>query len=270
MVPGNRESTDRSVAYYDEIAADYDRQLLERPADRLARQAFQELVGRYVPRASTILDFGCGTGIDAEWYVRNGYDVLAFDQSEQMVARLRDRCRTAMSSGRLKSTVAPFASFESVLNQWPSADALVSNFAVMNMVEDPRRLFEIFARSAKTPAWLMISLVNPMHRRYLARASWWRNTLTRRPGESRFRISTHYDAVAHFPSDLVAAAKGFDLLGVGYAGRYVRYIDLSAAPSRDMWWSLDGAMPSGIERMVWSSPAVRLTAAFVFLVFRTT
>ena len=250
MASGDRTSTDRSVAYYDEIAADYDRQLLERPADRVARQGFQELVRQHVPEAATLLDFGCGTGLDAEWYVRNGYNVLAFDQSEQMVARLRDRCRTAISVGRLRSSVAPLASFESVLDQWPAADALVSNFAVMNMVEDPRRLFELFARKSKRPAWLIVSVVNPTHWRYLARATWWWNSLTHRAGGSRFRISTHYDAFAHFPSDLVAAAKGFDLVGHAHAGR--------------------SAEPSAIERMVWSSPAVRLTAAFVFLVFRRT
>jgi hypothetical protein len=245
---------DRSVAYYDRIAGDYDRQLLERPADLRARAAFLDLVGHYVARGGTLLDFGSGTGLDAHSYVQKGYTVLAFDQSEQMMERLRDRCRGAISSGQVRTTVAPYSRLDSALSDWPPADALVSNFAVLNMIENLGGLFATFARYARRPAWVIVSIVNPTQ---------WKRLLRRVP------LTAEYETFAHFPADLVAAADGFDLIGVGYAGRFVRYIDRGLTRNRDMWWGLRDAPSSPLKRLVWASPAVPLAAAFQFLVFRT-
>lgn len=56
---------DRSIALYDARAPRYDTELTARPNDRLAREAFVDLVMRHVPVGGTVLDFGCGTGLDA-------------------------------------------------------------------------------------------------------------------------------------------------------------------------------------------------------------
>ena len=245
--------SDRSVAFYDRIAGDYDRQLLERPEDVRARAAFQDLVGHHVARAGTLLDFGSGTGLDAESYARKGYTVLAFDQSEQMMERLRDRCRGAVANGQVRTGVAPYSCLDSVLSDWPPADALVSNFAVLNMIEHLDGLFATFARHARRPAWVIVSIVNPQQ---------WRHLLRSPP-------TVEYETFPHSPADVVEAAEGFDLIGVGYAGRFVRYIDRGLTRNRDMWWGLRDAPSSSLKRLVWASPAVPLAAAFQFLVFRT-
>ena len=57
-------------------------------------------MARIVPPESTLLDFGCGTGIDALHYAQQGYRVLAYDNSPGMVAQLEARCRTQFASGR--------------------------------------------------------------------------------------------------------------------------------------------------------------------------
>ena len=42
---------------------------------------------------STLLDFGCGTGIDALEYAQKGYRVLAYDNSPGMVGGIRTALR---------------------------------------------------------------------------------------------------------------------------------------------------------------------------------
>src|SRR5260370_38351844 len=98
--PGSVVPTDaeRNAAFYDELAAHYDAHLTN-PHDALARAAFQDLVARYVAAGSTLLDFGCGTGVDAIEYARRGYRVLAYDKSAGMVSELERRCRNERTAG---------------------------------------------------------------------------------------------------------------------------------------------------------------------------
>ena len=70
LFPWPTES-EQNAAFHDELAGHYDSHLT-RPQDVLARAAFQSLVFRHVPAGSTLLDFGCGTGIDALEYARKG------------------------------------------------------------------------------------------------------------------------------------------------------------------------------------------------------
>ena len=69
----------KNAAFYDALAVDYDRHLRSSPYNDLARLAFREIVQRNVPTGSTLLDFGCGTGLDALHYAQQGYRVLAYD-----------------------------------------------------------------------------------------------------------------------------------------------------------------------------------------------
>ena len=44
----------------------------------------------HIPKGGLILDAGCGTGRDSIWFVNNGYKVLAFDGSREMVKHAKD------------------------------------------------------------------------------------------------------------------------------------------------------------------------------------
>ncbi|MGJ7918408.1 methyltransferase domain-containing protein [Massilia sp. LXY-6] len=69
----------------------------ERHAARLVEQyeslSFQEVHGGLLdllpPPGATVLDVGAGSGRDAAWFAANGYDVLAVEPSEAMLAHAR-------------------------------------------------------------------------------------------------------------------------------------------------------------------------------------
>jgi cyclopropane fatty-acyl-phospholipid synthase-like methyltransferase len=90
---------ERNAAFHDRLAAQSDSHLAAAPTNALARTAFRELVTRNVPAGATVLDFGCGTGLDALAYARSGYRVLAYDNSPGMVAQCQRRCAAEIASG---------------------------------------------------------------------------------------------------------------------------------------------------------------------------
>jgi SAM-dependent methyltransferase len=57
------------------------------------------IIRRHAPDARTVLDLGCGTGIHACAFAREGYQVTGLDRSAEMLARARDRLKQAVSNG---------------------------------------------------------------------------------------------------------------------------------------------------------------------------
>jgi SAM-dependent methyltransferase len=53
------------------------------------------IVRRHAPDAKTILDLGCGTGIHACAFTREGYQVIGLDRSSEMLVKARERHETA-------------------------------------------------------------------------------------------------------------------------------------------------------------------------------
>ena len=94
---------ERNAATYDRLAPQYDAHMRRKTSDALARSAFVDLVAQHVTPGSTLLDFGCGTGMDALDYVRRGYRVQAYDHSPGMIAQLENRCQ----SQSLRETLRP-------------------------------------------------------------------------------------------------------------------------------------------------------------------
>jgi ubiquinone/menaquinone biosynthesis C-methylase UbiE len=52
---------------------------------------FTSALEAYVPKGSSILDFGCGSGDITAYYLAAGYKPTGIDQAEQMIRRARER-----------------------------------------------------------------------------------------------------------------------------------------------------------------------------------
>ncbi len=69
-----------SIQYYDNNAQDF----YNRTIDADVSDLYQEFL-KYVPKEGCILDAGCGSGRDSKYFLNNGYAVLPFDGSIEMV-----------------------------------------------------------------------------------------------------------------------------------------------------------------------------------------
>jgi SAM-dependent methyltransferase len=163
---------EQNAAFHNELASHYDSHLAASPYNALARIAFTDLVSRYVPAGSTLLDFGCGTGLDAREYARRGYRVLAYDNSPGMVAELERRCAAEIASGAIVAWAGDYSQF---VQRLPSADAVVANFAVLNSIRDLEPLFDAFAACLAPRGWVLVSLLNPIHWSKVKMPQWWRS-----------------------------------------------------------------------------------------------
>ena len=86
-----------SAAYYDENARSF--------FDGTASLALGELWGGFtelVPAGGRVLDAGCGSGRDARRFAELGYDVEAFDASEEMVRLARAHTGLPVAVRRLQ------------------------------------------------------------------------------------------------------------------------------------------------------------------------
>lgn len=173
------ESASRIAAYYDRHADTYDDAMDRDRRNVRVRRAFQALVASTVPSGGTLLDFGCGTGVDAAWYASRGYSVIAYDNSTGMVARLTAKYASEISTGSIVPVAFPFTDFPKTLPT-VALDGVVANFAVLNLVADLSRLFDQFAGMVKPGGSLIASVLSPFYWRDLLSRWWWRSYLAGR------------------------------------------------------------------------------------------
>lgn len=70
-----------SIEYYNQNAADYFEQTVD-----IDMQEYWDRFTEIIPEGGSILDLGCGSGRDSEYFISRGFDVTAMDASEEMCA----------------------------------------------------------------------------------------------------------------------------------------------------------------------------------------
>ena len=73
------------MSAYEALAASYDALTYDIPYEKIL-QFWETLLKRYRLRPETVLDLACGTGSMSVLLAKRGYQVLAADQSEDMLA----------------------------------------------------------------------------------------------------------------------------------------------------------------------------------------
>ncbi len=86
---------------FDSVAADYDGPLGNNVLVQHMRAVLWQTLERVVPPSARLLDLGCGTGLDAAHFARQGHEVVAIDWSPQMAERTRERVAQAGLDGRV-------------------------------------------------------------------------------------------------------------------------------------------------------------------------
>ena len=253
-MPGEYE---QNVRFFDSTAPRYDELIGQTPEAVLAREVFQNLVTQHVPPGETLLDFGCGTGLDAAHYAGRGYRVLAYDNSPGMIEQLERRG----ADPHVTPLCFDYSEFDRRIEDWPRPSAAAANFAVLNHLRDPGAWFDVMARRLASPAWIVLSVLNPTHWTHVRTLRWWRNLLSSEPLPVRSPEScTIY---LHSLPSLLRAARGFRLVGRANAGSLVRY----DAGGQTTWYGNPSSL-NRARRILWRTPVRALLGHFVFLVLK--
>lgn len=257
------ESAAQDAAFFDTLAPRYDELLTRAPIDRWTRRAFQTLVSDTIPTGSRLLDFGCGTGLDAFWYARQGYRVLAYDISPGMLALLRQRCEAEITDGQIVPVCSPFDDFATAIGPHPIPDAVVSNFSCINELARPQRFFATIAPLLAPGAPALVSVLNPFFWKDMTHRWWWRGFARSVPRSAIITGGPTRHAHRHFIKSLVAAARpAFRLERTASVGAIVpRY-------SRALNWDAPSSLGERLEARLWRTFPFRSSGMFVFLTFR--
>jgi SAM-dependent methyltransferase len=119
---------------FDGVAAAYGRRNLDNPIlCSMRERVLASITSHYAPGAS-LVDLGCGPGIDAAWLGARGYRITAIDWSPAMVQRARER----VARCGLENSVSVHAVGIHELARLGEAqfDGAYSNFGPLNCVPD--------------------------------------------------------------------------------------------------------------------------------------
>ncbi|MDO8365451.1 MAG: methyltransferase domain-containing protein [Saprospiraceae bacterium] len=179
---------------FDAIAHDYDAAFSHTTVGRLLRARVWYCTGGFSFRtiasapaakaAGTVLELNCGTGEDAIWFAKQGFQVLATDVSPEMVAVAKAKIAQAGLSENAMVRVCSFAEIEKIPEG--NFDLIFSNFGGLNCVSPPelRQLGPILAQKLK-PGGKFVAVV-------MSRFCWWETLyflLKMKPREAFRRFS---------------------------------------------------------------------------------
>jgi SAM-dependent methyltransferase len=141
---------------FDSVAADYDGPRGNNELIQRMRCTLWHTVRDIVPAGSRLLDLGCGTGIDAAAFARQGYQVVATDWSPQMVERTRAR---AADDGLASHVRAMHVGVHQLDRLDGRFDGIYSNFGPLNCAPDLRDVATQCERLLRPGGVLVFSVI---------------------------------------------------------------------------------------------------------------
>ena len=162
--------------HYDAIAGKYDAEI-DTAHNRMVRQCFWQCVESELREPSRILDFGAGTGLDAEHFAALGHFVAAYDNSDGMLGILRERCRRQIDDGSVVPVGGALDEATAALGELAPFDAVISNFAVFSTVDHLQPVFALFSRVLKKGGFVLILIQNPWDVAHLRTRAFWTSLL---------------------------------------------------------------------------------------------
>ncbi len=141
---------------FDSVAADYDGPRGNNELIQRMRVSLWESVLDHIPAGSSLLDLGCGTGIDAIEFARCGYQVAATDWSPQMVGRTKFRAAAAGLESHVTATHLGIHQLDRLQGEF---DGIYSNFGPFNCVPEMQSIAAECARLLRPNGRLVLSVI---------------------------------------------------------------------------------------------------------------
>lgn len=142
---------------FDSVAAVYDGDAGNNALVQIMRTYLWRAVEQSVPTNGSLLDLGCGTGIDAEHFARRGFAVTAVDASDAMAAQTH--ARTAKLDPANPVRVENIGAHELEKLHAEPFDAIYSDLGPLNCVPDLRAVARACANLLKPGGILVFSVM---------------------------------------------------------------------------------------------------------------
>lgn len=161
---------EENISYYNEIANNYDQLLEKDDSNKLIRQKVKEKFMAHVQPDSHVLDFGGGTGIDLEWLLANNYNIIFCEPSALMREKAIKYNNDSFHSKKVIFLDTDKTDFTNWHKQNPfvqQVDAVLSNFAVINNIQNIRLLFKSLAPLVRSGGNLIVIVLDISFRKRL-------------------------------------------------------------------------------------------------------
>ena len=157
----NEEQISRqNIAYYDEIAADYDAIINREASNKFIRQKVSDKFAELV-KGNLVLDFGGGSGQDLDWLLDNNYHIIFCEPSASMRRIAIEQHKNKFSGAEINFFSNDKTDFRNWNETFPfghKVDAILANFAVINCIPDIDLLFKKLALVTK-PGGILFALI---------------------------------------------------------------------------------------------------------------
>jgi SAM-dependent methyltransferase len=146
---------------FDAVAATYDRDF----TDRRLGMWLRDLVWEHIPfqAGDHILELGCGTGEDALRLARRGVQVIATDVSAVMLAKAKQKVKSAGLSGQVTFQQLDLNRPDQLADESMGAfDGVLANFGALNCVADRRALADYLAQRVRAGGQSILVVMGPL------------------------------------------------------------------------------------------------------------
>jgi len=140
------------------VASDYDATFTETSVGKLQRELVWKLLAEKVPGTPNVLELNCGTGADAIWMGKRGWQVLATDISPEMVRVTAGKVEKEGLHNLVSTQVCAFADIQTL--PVGSFDLIFSNFGGLNCIS-PEALAQLWPvlRSKLKPGGQIVAVI---------------------------------------------------------------------------------------------------------------
>lgn len=146
---------------FDRLAPSYDT-LTGGETFQHQRRQTHDAFARWLPPGCRVLEIGCGTGVDTEYFANAGLSVIACDPSEEMLSRTQRRLAHGTvgdRAGILSCGLEDLPRFLDALDHGRGFDAVVSNFGALNCVRSLSPLRAIAHRHLRPGGAIVLGLM---------------------------------------------------------------------------------------------------------------
>lgn len=152
-----------AIDYYNTISNKYDDLLNINPLNKIVRDEVRHYFIENV-NGKLVLDFGGGTGSDLAWLIEAGFSVIFCEPAEKMKQIAVENVKKMNSSERVHFLSKGSSDYQSWSKEnlpfEGKADAVLSNFAVLNSIKNMNALSEKLALISYENSPLIVIVLN--------------------------------------------------------------------------------------------------------------